>query len=239
MATYVIADIHGEYEMFMKMLQKIGLGEEDTLYVLGDIVDRGPQPVELLMELMDMPNAELILGNHELMAFDCLDFLSQEITNETIAKLSAETIGKFRSWQENGGGTTVAGFRRLGSEARGDAIDFLKDFLLYEELEVEGKRFVLVHAAPTGVLSGKPLEEHGPSELVWERPDYSRCYFPDKYLVTGHIPTMAIGENPRPGYIYRANNHIAIDCGACFEGGRLACLCLDTDEEFYVERGDR
>lgn len=25
-----------------------------------------------------------------------------------------------------------------------------------------------------------------------------------------------------------------IDCGACFNGGKLACLCLDTLEEFYV-----
>ena len=30
------------------------------------------------------------------------------------------------------------------------------------------------------------------------------------------------------------NNFIAIDCGACFENGTLACLCLDTMEEFYV-----
>ena len=37
------------------------------------------------------------------------------------------------------------------------------------------------------------------------------------------------------GYIYRKNNHIAIDCGACFPGGRLAAICLDTGEEFYSE----
>lgn len=57
----------------------------------------------------------------------------------------------------------------------------------------------------------------------------------DKYVITGHTPTMAIKENPRPGYIYRGNNHIAIDCGCCFKGGRLGCLRLDDMEEFYVE----
>lgn len=70
-------------------------------------------------------------------------------------------------------------------------------------------------------------------EFVWTRPDYGVQYFKDKMVVTGHTPTQTISENPRPGYIYRAHNHIAIDCGACFEGGRLAALCLDTGEEYY------
>ncbi len=56
------------------------------------------------------------------------------------------------------------------------------------------------------------------------------------YVVTGHTPTQEIAGNPRPGYIYRANHNIAIDCGACFPGGRLAAICLDTGEEFYSDR---
>ena len=42
MASYVISDIHGEYDKFLDLLQKTGLREEDTLYILGDVVDRGP-----------------------------------------------------------------------------------------------------------------------------------------------------------------------------------------------------
>lgn len=42
MATYVISDIHGEYDMFLDLLEKIGLKEADTLYILGDVLDRGP-----------------------------------------------------------------------------------------------------------------------------------------------------------------------------------------------------
>ena len=41
MVTYVISDIHGEYDKFMELLDKIKLKETDTLYVLGDILDRG------------------------------------------------------------------------------------------------------------------------------------------------------------------------------------------------------
>lgn len=57
----------------------------------------------------------------------------------------------------------------------------------------------------------------------------------DKYVITGHTPTQAIRNNPNPGYIYRQNNHIAIDCGATYPGGRLAAICLDTGEEYYSE----
>lgn len=59
-------------------------------------------------------------------------------------------------------------------------------------------------------------------------------YYTDRIVVCGHTPTQLIEENDRPGYIMKKNNYIAIDCGACFRGGRLAAICLDTGEEFYV-----
>ena len=36
-AKYVIADIHGEYQKFMDLLEKIRLKDSDTLYILGDV----------------------------------------------------------------------------------------------------------------------------------------------------------------------------------------------------------
>lgn len=55
----------------------------------------------------------------------------------------------------------------------------------------------------------------------------------DIEVITGHTPTQTIGDNPHPGYIYQRNNHIAIDCGASYPGGRLAALCLDTGKGYY------
>jgi serine/threonine protein phosphatase 1 len=40
--TYVIADIHGCYEQYKALLEKINFSASDTLYVLGDVIDRGP-----------------------------------------------------------------------------------------------------------------------------------------------------------------------------------------------------
>ena len=54
MSTYVISDIHGEYEKFNDLLKKIDLKDTDTLYVLGDVLDRGHHPIRTLLQLMEM-----------------------------------------------------------------------------------------------------------------------------------------------------------------------------------------
>ena len=36
MSTYVVSDIHGEYDAFMEILDKIHFSDQDILYVMGD-----------------------------------------------------------------------------------------------------------------------------------------------------------------------------------------------------------
>lgn len=59
-------------------------------------------------------------------------------------------------------------------------------------------------------------------------------YFDDISVVTGHTPTQEIKSNSRPGYIYKGNNHIAVDCGYCRPDEQLAALCPDTGKEYYA-----
>ena len=54
--NYVMSDIHGAYDRFLKMLKKISFSEEDVLYIIGDIPSRGEQTFELLDFVMDKPN---------------------------------------------------------------------------------------------------------------------------------------------------------------------------------------
>lgn len=229
----MIADIHGEYDMFMELLDKIKLEDKDTLYILGDVLDRGPHPVQVLLKLMEMPNAVCLAGNHELMALECLEFLRREITEESIAKMAPAAIDNLLTWQRNGGAATINEFHQLDRETQEEAIEFLKDFLIYEKLAINGNHYLLVHAGLGNYAPEKEIEAYSLKELVWDRADYETRYFDDVYVVTGHTPTQEIEGNPKPGYIYRANHHIAIDCGACFPGGRLAAICLNTGEEFY------
>ena len=232
-ATYVISDIHGQYDMFMELIDKIDLKQTDTLYVLGDILDRGPHPIKVLKRLMEMPNAICIVGNHELMALECLEFLMKEITEMSIEELDEEMLDNLVTWQYNGSKSTIDEFIELGSDEKQDIIDFIKEFLIYEEVAVSDWDYLLVHAGLGNYSPEKDIEDYSLHELVWIRADYDEQYFEDTFVITGHTPTQTIEGNPRPGFIYRNNNHIAIDCGAHYPGGRLAAICLETGEEFY------
>lgn len=237
MSKYVIADIHGEYDMFLELLQKTGLRDSDELYILGDVVDRGPHPIRTLLKLMDMPNVVPIVGNHELMALEGLKFLNSEITEESIKALDPEKLDSLLHWQQiNGGETTVREFGTLDPVRRQDVIDFILEFSLYEEVVAGSQKYLLIHGGLGGYSPDKTIDDYSLTDIVWTHADYGTRYFEDTMVVTGHTPTQMIKENHRPGYIYRKNNHIAIDCGACFKEGRLAAIRLDDGEEFYVER---
>lgn len=238
-ATYVISDIHGQYDMFMELLDKIKLKDTDTLYILGDILDRGPHPIKIIRKLMEMPNVICMVGNHELMALECLDFLMKEITDMAIEELDEEMLDNLVTWQYNGSKSTIDEFSQLDSEAKQEVIDFIKEFLIYEEVSINDKNYLLLHAGLGNYSPGKDIEDYSLHELIWVRADYELQYFKDTNVITGHTPTQTIEDNPHPGYIYRRNNHIAIDCGASYPGGRLAALCLDTGEEYYSTLNER
>ena len=76
--TYCMSDLHGEKDLFDKMLEKIQFSSLDHLYILGDVIDRGPHGVELLEQIMASDNITMLLGNHEQMCLSTLG-LHQEI----------------------------------------------------------------------------------------------------------------------------------------------------------------
>ncbi len=79
MATYVIADIHGHYDAYLEALAFIGFSEKDTLYIIGDVLNRGSQSIPLLQDIIKRKNVVLIKGNHELMMIPIFnDLMFQE-----------------------------------------------------------------------------------------------------------------------------------------------------------------
>ena len=66
---YVMSDLHGCYDKFKEMLKKINFGENDTLYILGDFVDRGDGGIKILFDIMNRKNIVPLLGNHDYVAF--------------------------------------------------------------------------------------------------------------------------------------------------------------------------
>ena len=67
---YAVSDLHGCYDRYRKLLDKLNLGEQDTLYVLGDALDRGPEGFRILSDMASRPQVVGLLGNHEAMALE-------------------------------------------------------------------------------------------------------------------------------------------------------------------------
>ena len=88
MSTYVISDIHGCFKEFQALLEEIQFNpNQDTLYILGDVIDRGWESLECLRFIMKSKSIHLLRGNHEAMM---LDYFDGEPTN----------------WRHNGGRST-------------------------------------------------------------------------------------------------------------------------------------
>lgn len=70
---YCMSDIHGELDRFKAMLDLINFSSDDTLYIIGDVIDRHPGGVEFLKIIKDTPNMFMLLGNHEQCVWIRLD----------------------------------------------------------------------------------------------------------------------------------------------------------------------
>ncbi len=73
MATYLIGDVQGCYSSLQRLLQKIQYNPgTDTVYLLGDLVNRGPQSLETLRFCQEHADSvHVLLGNHDLHLLAC------------------------------------------------------------------------------------------------------------------------------------------------------------------------
>lgn len=223
---YAMSDLHGCYDKYKKMLKKIDLTENDTLYILGDIVDRGNDGIKILLDMMQHKNIVPIVGNHDYMAYSVLKLNSQGNNSPWWYELRD-------AWISDGGRTTENSFEQLSGSVQKKLLSYLADFDVYETVCVSDNTYVLSHAGISNYEKGKELQEYELGDFIVGRMDYGKIYCDDFCFVSGHTITGLIDES-YDGKIYKKNNHIAIDCGAVF-GRPLGCICLDTLEEFYVE----
>ena len=232
--SYVMSDIHGCYDEYLQMLSKINFSDSDTLYILGDAIDRGEKSVEVLRDMSKRSNIVPIMGNHEYMAV----VISKQLQIEYIDGNANISMNKdireiVKLWLEDGGDKTLKSVRGISYNEVESLLKYMERFSPYQIVEVEGRRFVLTHAGVPDGANLSNLHEFNAYEFLTASMDYAKNYFGDATLVTGHTPTAMI-DKASIGKMYHNNNNIAIDTGGVFIG-TFACLCLDTMEEFYVE----
>ena len=222
--TYVMSDIHGNYQKFLSILDQISFKESDVLYIVGDLLDHGEETMELISDLSLRLNVYCIAGEHDYLAARMLAGFDKMLKSG--ATPDAEYIADMTAWVQDGGQVTLESFRALDEDGREGVLEYLEELTLYEDVKVNGKRYVLVHAGIADFDADSDLEDYLPEDFFSEPLDASYALMEDATVVVGHIPTKS-------GKIERGEGSIFLDCGAC-EGGRLGCLCLENGKEFYA-----
>lgn len=226
---YVVADLHGETDRWQRMLREISLSDTDTLYILGDVVDRcGIGGVDILLDIMSRPNVVMLLGNHEAM---CLKAMDHPEDGRAVAH-----------WLRNGGEATRSGLSRLDPVKRGAVLDFLRELPDHLEVTAGGQRYYLVHGFPAETTYDR----------VWARPGAQAVspLLDGAVVVAGHTPVCELFGDDRTALkqyldsldgghfrIFRGRSYIDIDCACGYPmipQRRLACLRLEDLREFYT-----
>ena len=222
--TYVMSDLHGNYQKFLQMLEKINFSDNDVLYVNGDILDYGDEPMELIADLSVRLNVYPVAGEHDFLGARMLKGFDGMLKSG--ATPDPEYIAEMTQWVQDGGQTTLDGFRALDDEEREGVLEYLEEMTLFEELEINGTKYTLVHAGVADYTPDADLEDFLPEDFFSEPLDAATPLMEGRTVIVGHQPTKS-------GKIERGEGSIFIDCGVC-EGGNLACLCLETGKEYYV-----
>lgn len=235
------------------MLKKIDLKAEDTLYVLGDAIDRGKDGIKILSDMMKRPNVVLILGNHEMLMLDALRNF------EEIKSKDRHDTDDIDLWLDpcNGGEYTYEDFSKLTMSKRKAMIDYLENAWIIKKITIGNKNYHLSHAYTTTRKSKDGFRYADLShdeiwDIVWMnifdrafiRENNSKLYPNKKTIyICGHTFTQrldCIDELGR-GLVYHNADYYGyhvynIDCGMALKNksSQLACMRLEDGELFYV-----
>ncbi len=219
MRKFIVSDLHGDgnvYNSIMSYLDNINKEEDVTLYINGDLIDRGYASGEMLLDVYDRIKnnkgfkIEYLGGNHELLMWEASDSLGDRSWPVNTA------------WNYNGGGLTAFDIEsRCSIEMRDKLISFIGNLKLYHKFEetIEGKNIVLVHAKCPYKVSDKcdlKISDSTDSiyDLVWTRSDDDGIKIGNNnyFTIIGHTPS----KTPDGYEYYKCGNYLNIDGGCAY-----------------------
>lgn len=253
MRRFIIGDIHARFGLMKSALEKAGFNQdEDILYSVGDICDRGDEPAETIRFLMGLRDFRPVLGNHDIWLEEYLYmerpspiWLGQNggsSTFQAILMMDDDERRRIRRWLGNG-------FPVIRVEDDAIIVHGGIPFPLSEE---DILRIGSIHRpipmskaySPSLLKAGTDLRWL--EELIWDR-DYLFSALPDKKrqndsrpdkklspimtertIFIGHTPLVFINDS-KP-FFSDEYHLIAIDTGAGSGLGPITVMDMDTKE---------
>ena len=230
MANYFCSDLHGEYDAFFRLLDKISFSDDDNVYILGDIIDKGADSSRLVLALSDMKNVFAILGNHEYYFLKHYALCVDDYSSGSIDDLWLK-VGEY--------------FQDDPRPFPPRAADYIENLPYY----IEEKDFICVHAGVMLDSSGKilPMESQSPNHMIFDRTFKDDGVLPEKSktVLFGHTPcsyqneTGKIIKTLRKGLssAEKLSDYakIRLDTGVHLTG-LLGCIRKEDLAEFYVHK---
>ena len=213
---FAIGDIHGCKRTFQKLLQEMRIRKADTIYCIGDYIDRGPDSKGVIDHILELRKKgyqiRTLRGNHEQMMMD-----------------SAHDRQAHLDWYINGGDTTLKSFGVSGYK---DFAPEYKNFFNHTRLCFQSHPFIFVHA---GLNFKRADIFEDKNAMLWIRDFYlDKVKLGDRIIIHGHTP-MPLEEivNPERENIYN------LDAGCVYINrpghGYLVALNL-TDGEWLAAK---
>ena len=234
MAHYALSDLHGNYTLWKKI--KNFIGNKDTVYVLGDVIDRGEDGIKILLEMFYDKNDRfrLLKGNHEEMLVDAIEFQKSGFDKHDIEIL-----------KNNGTYATLLQYNKLPKEKKEEFYDIIKYSLYdYEFTLCKDKVFFLCHAGISASANIYNEEHINKKAILWDRENTKEKFWStenwaqDIYIVHGHTPVQYMNYSSDPEIIKYCQGHkINIDLGTP-TSGKVALLNLETLEPVYFYEND-
>lgn len=237
---FVLGDIHARYDELVELLQLSGFNyEEDELIQLGDLVDRGPEPLLCIHEMLKIKNLIAIRGNHDWALMDYMDNNCQ-----------------FHTWNgTHGSAVTMVKAKNMLREERLIILDFLHSQLAYH---IDSENRIFTHGGfDRDELIGSQVQ----TNFMWDRElikevlsmqrNKSLTFVPTlegfKEIFVGHTPTVCYAKDKNGIYFSTDGwdnvelnpinilNFWDMDTGAGFVQGKISMMNIETKEIFQVK----
>lgn len=221
---WVIPDIHGCFQTLKQLVEDcIHLTKEDSLYFLGDYIDRGLDGKSVIDYIMSLQHQgykiRYLIGNHE-------DFCMKSYEQDQRRFIFKSNIQK--GWEKYGGKTTLNSF---GVKRPRDIDEKYIDWIRGGEYFIELDKYILVHAGMNFNIQN-PFDDV--RSMMWMR-DFkvNLQKTGGKKVIHGHVP---IEYSMIETFIKSTNyDFIALDNGVYYKDskagfGNLMALELDSLE---------